>query len=1134
MNRSLAPVFILGLILSFSSCNNSNSSNTRSVEADVPRIFNPLSPEESGITFTNTLQEDSVINYFSYPYIYMGGGVAVGDVNNDGLQDLYFTGNMVENKLYLNRGGLQFEDISGQAGVQADERWVTGATMADVNADGWMDIYLSVSGKFATTKNLLYLNNGPGENGIPTFTESAEKCGVADEGASTQATFFDYDKDGDLDLYVANYPFTSFKTRNFTYQFLMNSRPPEKSDRLYRNKGDGTFEDVTEQAGLLSFGLTLSATVGDFNEDGWEDLYISNDFAPSDYFFFNNGDGTFSEKIRETTQHTAFFGMGADVADFNNDGLLDIMQVDMTPEDNRRAKANMATMNAASFWEIVNMGMHHQYMQNVLQLNNGVAADGLPHFSDIARLAGVSSTDWSWAPLFADLDNDGWKDIFVTNGTRRDINNKDYFENIEKAPYQVKKDLNKLELTRNMPAEKTDNYAFRNNGDLTFSPVVKSWGLSFEGWSNGAAYADLDNDGDLDMVINNIDDASLVFQNTSSEQQLANFLRVSLKGSPKNPMGLGAKVVLRHKAGLQYQHLTLSRGFQSSVEPFIHFGLGQEPSVEELTVIWPDGKQQVFRDIPANQLLEVDYKKASEPSASPSATGPDEVLFQEATRELGLNHKHTENPYDDFQHELLLPHAYSRNGPGLAVGDVNGDGLEDIFIGGATGSIGALYLQHTDGTLQKAAPGPWEKDPDKEDLSALFFDADGDGGLDLYVVSGSNEVEEGSPRLQDRLYLNDARGNFEKTEGALPDMRTSGSCVKAGDFDNDGDLDLFVGGRIVPRAYPLPARSYILRNDSEGKGRVKFTDVTEELAPTLLEAGLVTDATWTDFNQDDRPDLVITGEWMPITVLENTGKGFVDKTGDYGMAQSTGWWYSIAAGDFDQDGDTDFVGGNLGLNYRYQASPEEPFDVYANDFDKNGQLDIVLAYYHKGVQYPVKGREYSSAQIPAIGIKFPDYNSFAAATLEDIYTREDLDAGLHYQARTFASAYIENKGNGKFEARKLPNAAQVSSINGIVAEDFNQDGHLDLVLAGNLFASEVETPRNDASYGHFLAGDGKGNFRAVPFSESGLFLGQDTKGLALIRAGQGIIILAANNDDQLKAIRVLSPGEGELSSRLEK
>ena len=1083
----------------------------------VSKIFQPIGVETSGIDFINTLIEDSTVNYFTYPYIYMGGGVAVGDLNNDGLQDLYFTGNQVKNRLYLNQGELKFLDITEEAQVASDNRWVTGVTMADVNHDGWMDIYVSVSGKWETTANQLFINQGLDEAGIPQFKEMAAAYGIADQGRSTQATFFDYDKDGDLDLYVANYPSTSFKTSNSAYRLMMDQKDPSKSDKFYENQGDHTFKDITEEAGLLNFGLSLGVVVDDFNADGWEDLYVSNDFATPDYFYFNNGDGTFTEKVKETTAHTAYFGMGIDAGDLNNDGLADLVQMDMTPADNRRNKANMASMNPAAFYEMVSLGLHFQYMQNGVQLNQGVKPNGEPHFSDIARITGMSSTDWSWAGLITDLDNDGWKDVYITNGTRKDINNKDFFAPIDKASRQQKEQMDFLELSREIPNEKIDNFAYRNNGDLSFADMTSSWGLDFKGFSNGAAYADLDNDGDLEMIINNIDDHSMVFKNLSTEQGKS-YLRLELQGPEKNRDGLGAKIVLSTGDNQQYHHHTLTRGFQSSVEPIIHFGLGETQKVDQIAITWPDGRIQVIAEIESNQTIKIDYAN-SEPPEDVNEEASSKV-FTEVSGDLGIDYLHQENQFYDFQYEVLLPHIYSRNGPGLAVGDVNGDGLEDFYAGGAFGFAGELYTQKEDGTFTKSDSDVWKNDSRHEDYGATFFDADQDGDLDLYVVSGGNEFVEGSVELQDRLYLNQGAEGFERSHNSIPKILTSGSRVKPADYDGDGDVDLFVGGRIVPRSYPTPAASYILRNEGIVDGKPVFSDVTDEVAPSMKELGLVTDAVWVDFNQDEQLDLVVVGEWMPITFFENNGGKFENNTKSFGMAKSSGWWYSLVADDFDQDGDIDLVAGNLGLNYKYQASDDESFDVYANDYDKNGKLDIVLGYYYDGTQYPLRGRQCSSEQIPAISVKFEDYNSFAEATLEEVYSAGDLEAALHYQAFTFASSYIENHGDESFSLHPLPNEVQLSSINGLVAEDFNKDGNLDLVVAGNLYNAEVETTRNDAGYGYLLYGDGLGSFKPVPFQESGIYIPHDTKDLKILNTSQSKLIIAGNNSDSLKVFRV--------------
>lgn len=1082
-------------------------------EVNAPKVFTKIAKSVSNIQFSNDLKEDSIVNYFTYPYIYMGGGVATGDINNDGLPDVYFTGNMVENKLYLNKGELNFEDITETAGVSGDDRWMTGVTMADVNADGWLDIYVSVSGKFTTKKNLLYINKGLNEEGIPTFSEEAAKYGIDDEGSSTQATFFDYDLDGDVDLYVANYPFTHFKTPNYSYKHFIENKDPEKSDKLYQNTGDG-FVDVSEEAGILNFGLSLSATTADFNQDGWPDLYVSNDFATPDFFYFNNGDGTFSEKSQEVTNHTAFFGMGTDAADFNNDGLIDLLQLDMTPEDNRRNKANMASMDIPSFWEIVGFGMHYQYMQNALQLNWGVADDGLPHFGDVSRLSGIALTDWSWAALMTDLDNDGWKDIFITNGTRRDINNKDYFNRIDARTYQEKQQTTELELAVNIPAEPVDNYAYRNNGDLSFTHVSKDWGLSHVGFSNGASYADLDNDGDLELIVNNIDEPVSIFKNLSTENG-AHFLQVKFEGSEKNPFGLGAKVEIATGGQTQVLELTMTRGFQSSVAPVLTFGLGGSTTIEKLEVTWPGGKSQIMTEVTADQLLTLHISEAENESITADTNTK---TFKNKTNDTPIDFVHRENAFNDYDYEVLLPHQYSRNGPGLAKGDVNGDGLEDVFVGGATGQSGALLIQQPHGGFSTDT-GPWVSHKSMEDMDAALFDADGDGDLDLYVVSGGNETV-GAKRYQDRLYLNNGGGAYTYAKEALPPIANSGSKVKPGDFDGDGDIDLFVGGRIVPRSYPLPATSLILKNESEN-GSTKFTSVASTVCPTLDSIGLVTDAAWVDFNGDNSLDLVVVGEWMPITVFENDGSGNLSKaTEKLGLENTLGWWYSIAAADFDGDGDVDFAAGNLGLNYKYQASEEQSFDVYANDYDKNGSLDIVLGFYQDGTQYPLRGRQCSSEQIPAIKYKYKDYDSFAEATLIDIYTEADLEASLHLKAYTFASMYLQNDQGQSFSVSELPNEVQISNINSILPGDFNGDGNMDMIMAGNMHTSEIETTRNDASYGAYLEGDGTGNFQVVPYAKSGFFINGEIKDMEIISAGKSQIVVAARNNGPLELLEI--------------
>ena len=752
-------------------------------EVDSYTIFSKKTAKQSGLQFTNKLTETDSLNYFNYTYIYMGGGVSAGDINNDGLVDLYFTGNQVENKLFLNKGNLKFEDITETSGIGGDKRWYTGVTMADVNADGFIDIYCSVSGKYGSKENQLFINNGDN-----TFSEQAKKYGIANASNSVQSTFFDYDLDGDLDLYVANYPPTSFAAPNQYYALKIWQPKDEESDKLFRNDGDH-FTDVTNEAGLKSFGLSLSATISDVNHDGYPDIYVSNDFSTPDYFYLNNGDGTFNNHLKDMTKQTAFYGMGVDIADFNNDQLVDIYQVDMSPQSNRRSKSNMASMNIPLFWSTVNSGFHFQYMQNNLQLNNGNLNNGLPDFSNISRLAGVASTDWSWGPLFADLDNDGWKDLYVTNGTRREINNRDFFLSVEKEGIAPENQLAKVE---EIPSEKIDNYVLRNNHDLTFSRVNEDWGMIDVGFSNGAVYADLDNDGDLDVVANNIDSEVSLFENKSNNK--GNFLNLNFIGPPKNTDGLGVKVSLTNGDNKQFQELTLSRGFQSSVDPRLHFGLGDSEEIEQLTITWPDGKAQEIKNLEVNQFLDVFYTDA----AMPNQTNEVEKDAYFKTEDGILNAIHVENAYDDFFDEVLLPHQTSMFGPGLSTGDINGDGQDDLILGGAVGQPTQLFIQE-DGEFVLLESTPFEADAKFEDLGSLIFDADADGDNDIYVVSGGNEFDENSDLLQDRLYLNDGAANFTKAKDALPKIGISGGRVHSIDFDKDGDLDLFVSGRLLTK-----------------------------------------------------------------------------------------------------------------------------------------------------------------------------------------------------------------------------------------------------------------------------------------------------------------------------------------------
>ncbi|MFC4096077.1 VCBS repeat-containing protein [Euzebyella saccharophila] len=1069
------------------------------------KIFSTLRAEDSGIDFKNLLTENDSLNYFTYSYLYMGGGIATGDINGDGLLDIYFTGNQVSNKLYLNKGNLQFEDVTEKAGVSGDNRWYTGVTMGDVNGDGLLDIYCSVGGKFGPKDNQLFINNGDG-----TFSEKASEYGLNDIGNSVQSTFFDYDKDGDLDLYVANYPPTKFDSPTFVYTYKMQNTKEVESNHLFRNDG-GVFTDVTKEAGLFAFGLSLSATVGDLNNDSWPDVYVSSDFNSPDLLYLNNQDGTFKEVVKQATSHTAFYGMGADISDFNNDGFLDIFQVDMDAKTNRRKKANMASMNPQLFWDVVNAGFHYQYMHNCMQLNSGIFnEDGIPHFSNVSRITGTSSTDWSWGPLFADFDNDGHKDLFVSNGTRREINNNDYFNRLKKV--ELEPDT-LLQLSMQIPSEKIDNFMFKNQGNLQFTRTNQEWGIEFEGFSNGVVYADLDNDGDLEVITNNIDDKASIFENHSADQN--NYLKVAFKGPEGNQFGIGSRVYASTKESTQLQELTLTRGFQSSVAPELHFGFGKLKSIDTLRIVWPNNKVEIRTNVSVNQKITFNHLEAGNIEPIESNTTQ---LFTSTNLDNFPKYKHEENNFDDFKKQVLLPHKMSSFGPAIAVADINNDGLDDYYIGASSGKMGKLYTQREKGFIE-VDNSFLLSDVKKEDVGALFVDIDQDGDKDLYVVSGGYEFTHDSPHLQDRIYINDGEGNFEKSPNALPAMQVSGSKVYQLDYDKDGDEDLLVLGRQVPGKYPSPAKSYLLKNISEGE-EIKYIVDSVWQPKEFDNLGMATAAVVTDFNGDKQTDLLIVGEWMPIRAFKNTGTTFEEVSAEMGLDENlTGWWWSIAQGDFDKDGDIDYVVGNNGLNYKYKASENETFDIYVNDFDKNNKQDIVLSYYNEGKQYPLRGRECSSQQIPGIKQKFENYASFAQATLEDVYTEESLSSSLHYQVKSFSSIYLENE-NGKLAAKKLPIETQLSSINQFLVNDYDKDGNLDLLIAGNLFASEIETPRNDAGHGYFLKGDGLGNFKAQPASKSGFFVPGDVKDLQPITYKEQDFILAVKNNDYLQPIKV--------------
>ena len=1077
--------------------------------------FTKLSSSKTNIDFNNKLFETNTRNYLTYPYMYLGAGVAAGDFNNDGLEDLFFTGNMVSNKLFLNQGNLEFKDISEFAGIKGDDRWYSGVTLIDINKDGFLDIYCSVGGEKGPNNNVLFINNQDN-----TFVEKAKKYGIDDDGYSMHATFFDYDKDGDLDLYVANYPPTSFTAPADYYKYKIDNHKEIDSDHLYRNEGDH-FVDVTVESGISNFGLSLGIVASDFNNDGYPDLYISNDFSSPDFMYINNGDGTFTNDILNSLQQTSLFGMGVDASDFNNDGLVDVFQLDMNAADNFRSKANMSSMNPEVFYQSVALGLHHQYMQNSLQLNQGNLFNNSPAFSNISRLSGVSSTDWSWGGLFADFDNDGWKDLYVTNGIRRDVNNKDFYNENKVFFNKLKTDPNYknkagevklLSYLEKMPSEKLSNYLFHNKQNGVFENKNTEWGLDEKTFSNGVTYSDLDNDGDLDLVVNNLEDIASVYRNNSTN---TNFIGFELIGKD-NEIPLGSRVHLKTDGGYQMQELSLSRGYLSSVSPRIHFGLGSSTKIEEILIQWPDGSQFKVENSKLNTYNTIFYN-AQDVFSKETKDEIDFKQFETITQKEPFTH--IENSHNDFKDEVLLPHKNSTLGPALAVGDLNNDGLEDYLIGGAIGQSMALYIQEQNGSFKKVKTPFFKQDRFYEDLGIQIFDADNDGDQDIYIASGGNEFEEGSKGYEDRFYENKGNLIFERNKTAIPSKRISGLEVSVNDFDQDGDLDLFVGGRLSPKKYPYPASSIILENQSTDKS-VKFIDVTDQRLSALKNIGLVTTSKWIDFDGDSWDDLIVAGEWMSIRFFKNnSGKNFTEVTDEVFSSNHRGWWYDIEKGDFDNDGDVDLILGNLGLNYKYQASEQKPFRIYLNDFDENETYDIVLSYKDDDTEYPVRGRQCSSQQMPVIKEKFKDYNTFASASLEEIYSDKMLEESINYEITSFQSVYLENKG-GAFIAKPLNYQAQFSNINSIVVNDVDNDGNLDAILGGNLYNAEVETPRNDASYGLWIKGDGKGGFNSILPRESGLVMRGDIRNMKTIQVGEEVNLLVAKNNGQLQLIKI--------------
>jgi len=1086
----LSPKFHLCLWLAaaalLSSCRNSSSERTNNT------LFTLLSPEKTHVDFNNVIEESPRVNVMSYQYFYNGGGVSVGDLNNDGLDDIYFSGNVSAAKLYVNKGNMQFEDITLNSGItEMNLSWKTGVTMADVNGDGKLDIYQCFSGGLPAPnrQNKLYINQGNDAKGNPVFKESALEYGLNDDSYSTQAVFFDYDLDHDLDMFLLNHNPKVFTTLDDQSPMTVLKEPaPKIRVKLYRNDNN-KFIDVSDEAGLIntSFTYGLGAGIADVNNDGWPDIYVSNDYSAPDYLYINNGKGKFVDKLSAEIGHTSMYSMGSDIADINNDGLMDIMTLDMLPEDNHRQKQLFAPDNYEYNNIRLKLGFHQQEMRNMLQVNNGNGT-----FSEIGQLSGISNTDWSWAPLFADYDNDGFKDLFVTNGYLRDYTDMDFLKFQgdflrQTDPETVKNNL--LELVNKIPSSNVKNYVFKNNGDLTFSNQGAAWGIDLASNSNGAAYADLDNDGDLDLVVNNINLAASIYKNNSKTGTDQRYLKLNLKGAKGNTQGIGARIWLFTKAGIQYLEQNPSRGYQSSVSPTLHFGLGKNQTIDSLKVVWPGGKEQKLIGLKSNQTLTLSEVEATKQFAQPSSPA---TLFKAINSPI--NYVQEKTGLNDFKRQPLLTNPLSFNGPCLVKSDVNGDGLEDVYVGGSQNQAGAIFIQNKSGSFTKKVNPAFVADQRSEDAGAVFLDANGDGKVDLYVASGGyGSYLPDDPLLQDRLYLGDGNGNFKKSNGSLPKMLSSKGVVATADVNGDGHPDVFVGGKVIPGRYPETPQSFLLINDGKGN----FTDQIQSLAPQLQNIGMVSDAAFADLNGDKKPDLVLVGEWMPITVMLNDNGKLINKTKSYFGKDLSGWWNKILLEDLNGDGKPDLVVGNTGLNTQCKVSDKEPAELYFKDFDDNGSVDPIFCFYIQGKSHPYVTRDELLDQMSIMRTRFSNYISYADAGIKDIFNTEELKGVSVRKTNILKTVAFINEGN-KFKSIELPIQVQYAPIYTITALDYDNDGKRDLLFCGNISKSRLKFGISDANFGVLLKGNGKGGFNYIPQTKSGFNIKGDVRSVTVI------------------------------------